>query len=137
MNSNNKLVHIELDDWNEITDKGSKMLLDLAENWKKDQGFIGFSFSCVSYDMAIYYLITVPEQWLVDNGMESAIEENCSDTDYHFFSLDMYPKYDPESNSCVNFFYKDEDIKYMGKREWKETLERKKNDERRGTEAVI
>ena len=60
MNSNNKLVHIELDDWNEITDKGSKMLLDLAENWEKGQGFIGFSFSCVSYDMAIYYLITAP-----------------------------------------------------------------------------
>lgn len=131
MSGNDKLVHIELNDWNENTDKGSKMLLDLLENWDKNQGFIGLSFSCVSYDMAIYYLITAPEQWLIDNGMKSAIEENCSDTDYHLFSLDMYPKYDPGSNSCVSFFYRDEDIKYMNKQEWKETLERKKNDERR------
>lgn len=116
------IVHIELNNWDEYEDKGSQKLLSLVENHESSQGFIGFNYSCACYDKAVYYLITVPKEWLKEFGMESVLEHSCADTKFHLFSLDMYPKYSKRDNSIVEFYYGNHPgIKYMDRDEWDKT----------------
>ena len=89
MENNEKIVHIQLDTWNNMGD-ATEFFNEFFEERKHE---VEINYSEVWYDQAIIFCITTTEQYAKEHHLTEHIIDNL---EYNTFG-DYYPKYDPEN----------------------------------------
>ena len=87
----NKIVHIELDTWNDMGEA-----TDYLENFVNDNHNKEVNYSCVWYDMAIIYCITTTEEYAKEHKLMEHIVEDLSTS----FVGNYFLEYDPNTFGC-------------------------------------
>lgn len=87
----NKIVHIELDTWNDMGE-ATEYLNEFEYKKHSDE----VNYSAVWYDLAIVYCITTTEEYAKEHKLMEHIVEDLSTTIFGGF----FPEYNPNEFGC-------------------------------------
>lgn len=87
----NKIVHIQLDTWNDMGESN-----DYLENFEKGNHDNEVNYSAVWYDMAIIYCITTTEEYAKEHKLMEHVVEDLSTS----FVGNYFPEYNPDKFGC-------------------------------------
>lgn len=111
---NSDIIHIEIDDWD--CNFESEKCIHIFDNDNMNK--LPFNYTFTTVDMAIFFLITTTEEDLKKYGYEELLEFKVDfEKDYHSFTKNFYPEYNP-----AKWFSKDENGKYFDSMKYYKTI---------------
>lgn len=96
-----RIVHLEVDTWNDLPNKNCEEFLTKLDNREFDDKI---NYSEIWYDMAIIYCITTTEEFMKEHKVE---ELEVSEVYYQTTIFkNYYPQYNPNNLGCCfrNFY---------------------------------